>query len=132
MKLNVVRIGNELQIADEQSRINFRKMPEGEVFTASIDGERARSNPQNSRYWSEITALCALVPESMQALFWENVLSSLRLEQVGEDSIHEYLKLVVGVPSIAFDRLKHVKACEYFQKADIEMGKLKTIAEAMR
>lgn len=131
MKLNVVRIGNELHIADEQSQIAFRKMPQGEVFMASIDGERARSNPQNSRYWSEITALCAMIPESMQALFWNHVLESLKLEQVDEDSIHEYLKLVIGVPSIAFDRLAHVKACEYFQKADAEIGKLKTIAENM-
>lgn len=131
MKLNVVRIGDALEIADETSKKEFSKMPHGEVFEARIDGERARSNPQNARYWSEVNALCNMIPESMQSIFWDHVLDGLKLIQVDERSIHEYLKLVIGVESISFDRLSHIKACEYFSHADIELGRLKAIAWSM-
>jgi len=56
------------------------------------------------------------------------MLDALTLEQIDENTLHEYIKMKVGVSSIAFDKMNHSQACEYYKTADDEIEKLTAIA----
>lgn len=114
--------------ADKRSEQLMRKLQPGEVYDCLIDGERVRSNPQNARYWAQIHKLASVIPESFQAAFARNMLDSLTLEQIDESTLHEYIKMRAGVSSIAFDKMSHAEACEYYRIADEEIEKLTAIA----
>ena len=132
MKLQLAMIDGQLVPIGEQSERAFKKLPRGEVFDCLIDGERVRSNPQNARYWAQLHELQDMIPESWQGEFARAMLDSLSLEQVDVATLHEYIKMRAGVTSIAFDRLSHADACEFYRLADEEIERMKILADEMR
>jgi len=128
MRVAISLIDGAVVAADERSAKLLKKLQPGEVYDCLIDGERVRSNPQNARYWAQIHKLASVIPESFQAAFARNMLDALTLEQIDESTLHEYIKMRVGVSSIAFDKMSHAEACEYYRIADEEIEKLTEIA----
>ena len=132
MRLQLAMLAGQLVPADDASAASIRKMREGEVYDCLIDGERVRSNAQNARYWAQLHRLQEMIPESWQAAFARAMLDSLSLEQVDVATLHEYIKMRAGVTSIAFDRMSHADACEYYRLADEEVERMTALAEEMR
>ena len=128
MRVAISLIDGAVVAADERSAKLLKKLQPGEVYDCLIDGERVRSNPQNARYWAQIHKLASVIPESFQAAFARNMLDALTLEQIDENTLHEYIKMKANVSSIAFDKMSHDQACEFYRVADEEIEKLTAIA----
>lgn len=124
-----IKIGRDgIYPADDRSRKLLKRLQPGEVYDCLIDGERVRSNPQNARYWAQINKLASVIPEPFQAAFARNMFDALSLEQINENTLHEYIKMKAGVSSIAFYKMGQTQACEYYRFADEEIEKLTAIA----
>ena len=132
MKLAIKRVGPALVAADSTSGQRMLKIPSGHVFDAELDGERCRSNPQNARYWARINETLDKIPEGFEQAYMDNLFDTFRFSQIDEATIHNFVKMMVGVESIAFDKLNHAKACVFFDEADVVLDKLEEIAEGMR
>lgn len=128
MRVAISLIDGAVVAADERSSNLLKKLQPGEVYDCLIDGERVRSNPQNARYWAQLHKLASVIPEPFQAAFARNMLDALTLEQIDTNTLHEYIKMRAGVSSIAFDKMSHAEACEYYRIADEEIEKLTAIA----
>jgi hypothetical protein len=128
MKVAIVANNGDIAPADTANRKRLLQLLDGEVYDCVIDTERIRSNPQNARYWAMLHKLSDLIPESMQRIFSRAMLEQLTLENISSQTLHEYIKLKVGVKSIAFDQMDHIKACAYYTQADEEIAKLEALA----
>lgn len=132
MKLAIKRVGTSLMAADQVSSQRVMKIPSGHVFDAELDGERCRSNPQNARYWARINETLDKIPEGFEQAYMDNLFATFRFAQIDEATLHNFVKMMVGVESIAFDKMNHVNACAFFDEADMVLDKLEEIAEGMR
>ena len=131
MKIAIVTNNGDITPADTRSRKLALQLLDGEVYDCFVDTERIRSYPQNARYWSMLHKLSDLIPEAMQRAFSRAMLDQLTLESISAQTLHEYIKLKVGVKSIAFDQMDHLKACEYYRQADEEIEKLEALAASL-
>ena len=132
MKLTIKRVGDTLMAADHESGKRLMKIPIGHVYDAELDGERCRSSAQNARYWARINAVLDRLPEGFDQRYMDNVLAEFRAERVDENTLHNLIKMMVGVQSIAFDKMNHTKACQFFDEADGVLDRLEKIAEGMQ
>ena len=131
MKLTIRRVGMTLMAADDISRTRIMKIPMGEVYDAELDGERCRSNSQNARYWARVNAALDMIPEGFEQVFMDNLFAEFRFQQIDEGTLHNFVKMMCGVESIAFDKLNHSKACAFFTDADAVLDRLEKIAGGM-
>lgn len=132
MKLTIKRVGMSLMAADHVSGQRIMKIPVGHIYDAELDGERCRSNAQNARYWARVNETLAKIPEGFEQAYMDNLFAAFRFTQIDEGTLHNFVKMMCGVESIAFDKLNHTKACQFFDEADGVLDRLEKIAEGMQ
>jgi len=131
MKIQIIPNIGDITPADTRSRKLVLQLLDGEIYDCFVDTERIRSHPQNARYWAMLHDLSDMVPETMQRIFARAILDQLSLENISPETLHEYIKLRIGVKSIAFDKMDHVEACAFYKQADEEIEKLQSLALSM-
>lgn len=84
-----------------------------------LDLDHPRSLPQHRRYFARLGEVAGSVPEHGARVMWAAVMDDLsQVEGVDADLLHEVVKRIQGVTSIAFIKMGQADACKFYNAAD--------------
>lgn len=110
----------------DASRLKKVQAP-GQYCVVDIDPERQRSTVQLAKYWSELNDLCEnMREEALQALLVNLVEQVSRHGKVRAQFIHDALKQIYGIDSIALS-INSKEARAYFDFAFPHIENMKAV-----
>lgn len=106
-------------IPDEKTLKQLNRLHNGVQVVGKLDIEQPRSLPQHCRYWSQLSDFVGSIPEHKLGDFWIAVLHDLVANSVIDSNmVHESIKKIIGITSIAFCNMAQSEANDFFNKAD--------------
>jgi hypothetical protein len=107
-------------VPDTETRKRLmRVITPGLQVEAAINVEGARSLPQHRRYYATLRDVAGAIPENMVEEFWRNVIGYLvQAKGIDPDLLHELIKKILGVESIAFCVMGPTEASAFFNEAE--------------
>lgn len=115
----LVRDDLTLEPDEKTKRASIKCLIPGITVEARIDLDRPRSLLQHRRYFARLHEVAESMPERVSRAFWLAVMDDLaQMEGVDPELLHEIIKRVQGVTSIAFRNMDQNAAGKYFHAAD--------------
>lgn len=98
---------------------------------AILSTEKARSLPQHRRYFARLGEFAENIPETTSRVFWISILKDLfKVEQIDAEVVHELVKKITGINSVAFHKLTQDEANGFYRQADELLDRWSAAMEA--
>lgn len=115
---------NDVQLVDMAGQAHF--IPAGTLLEIKIIPATGRNENRLRHYWAELRDFCDSMPEEFMRAFWENLLEHLSIfRQLEPETLHDLLKSILGVKSIAYYAMEEPEFEEYLKAAKYLLQELK-------
>lgn len=126
-----VRDDYTLELESRALSVLKRIVQPGIEVEATLSTERPRSLPQHRRYFARVGAFAENIPESTSRVFWISILKDLfMVQQIDTDVVHELVKKIVGIDSVAFHKMTQDEASDFYRQADKLLDRWSAAMEA--
>jgi hypothetical protein len=96
-----------------------RLLMPGLQVAGQLDLDHPRSLPQHRRYFARLGEVADSVPEHGAREVWAAVFDDLsQIEGIDPELLHEAVKRIYGITSIAFIKMGQSDACKFYNAAD--------------